>query len=281
MANSVEKTGKTVDAAVFSALEELGATIDEVIVEVLDEGEGGILGIGRKPARVLVTLDRLDETYARSDLPDEDDEKQYNYQDPSVNDADFKDPGMFSNEDVEDLQEAMEAQPQHDEYFGDDSDYLDESAEELMDQAKAYIRAVLEAMDINAQIQTSYHDGSVYVDVEGEDVGAVIGRRGETLNALQYLLTLSMNHESEQRNRVVLDVSGYRKRREKALQDLALRTASRVMKVGKEYVMEDMPASERRIIHATLQNHSGVRTISEGDEPHRYVVVVPLRKSQR
>ena len=95
---SVEKTGKTVDAAVFSALEELGATIDEVIVEVIDEGESGILGIGRKPARVLVSLDRMGEGQNFTDEQDDSDDAQYSYDENEINAEDFSDPGLFDNE---------------------------------------------------------------------------------------------------------------------------------------------------------------------------------------
>lgn len=274
MSNSVEKTGKTVDAAVFSALEELGATIDEVIVEVLEEPDSGILGIGRKPARVLVTLDRLDdESYA---LPEADDETQYDLSEPVLNGKTVEDPGLFSNEEIDTLNSELVSQS---DYYGDDSDYLDEANEEVADKAVAYIETVLEGLDIDAQVRSYYKDSVLHVDVEGGDVGALIGRRGDTLNALQYLLSLVVNQEGGERRRVQLDVASYRKRREQTLVDLALRTASRVMKVGKDYVMEEMPASERRVIHATLQNHKGVRTTSEGQEPHRYVVVIPLKKA--
>ncbi len=279
MMSSVEKTGKTVDAAVFAALEELGVTIDEVIVEVLEEGDNGILGIGRKPARVLVTLDQIDESLARSDLPDEDDERQYDYEHADLNSENFQDPGMLSNEDLEEDADYLRRSSK--EYYGDHEDYGDQEDEELVAAAREYMENILDALDIPAELQIYVQDGKLYVDVDGEDVGALIGRRGETLHALQYLLSVSLPQtESREHRRVVLDVAGYRGRREKALEALALRTAERVVRVGKEYVMEDMPAVERRVIHATLQNHPGVRTTSEGQEPHRYVVLIPLNKER-
>lgn len=274
---SVEKTGKTVDAAVFSALEELGATIDEVIVEVLDEGESGILGLGRKPARVLVSLDRIDEAdeaepYAEAGEAD----GQYRYDRKAVNAASDDDPGMFDRAGVE---QATASSAAREDYYGDDGEEdlaFEEERARLMD----YYEAILDGMDIRADISCKVKDGGIRVEIEGEDVGALIGRRGDTLNALHYLGSLVLNHSAEQRMHFSLDVSGYRKRREQALQALAKRTAGRVMKVRKEYVMEEMNAAERRIIHATLQSHRGVRTVSEGSEPHRYVVVVPLKDGE-
>lgn len=275
---SVEKTGKTVDAAVFSALEELGATIDEVIVEVIDEGESGILGIGRKPARVLVSLDRMGEGQNFTDEQDDSDDAQYSYDENEINAEDFSDPGLFDNEKI-DASASLEETSRPD-YYGDDSDYLDSDFEDEKLLITDFLSEVLASMDVHAQITCSPKEGGLKVDIEGDDVGILIGRRGDTLSALQYLSSLVVNRSSDKRLHLTVDVSGYKKRRESSLIDLAHRTASRVMKVRKEYVMEEMPAAERRIIHAALQSHQGVKTISEGAEPHRYVVVVPLKDGE-
>ncbi len=275
---SVEKTGKTVDAAVFSALEELGATIDEVIVEVIDEGDNGILGIGRKPARVLVSLDRMTDSPVFETNDDDDEDSQYSYDEKEINAADFSDPGMFDNEDIE--AEAVPVEAENTTYFGDGSDYLDDDFEEQRLLMTDFLSEILAAMDVDAKIVCSPKEGGIQVDIDGDDVGVLIGRRGDTLAALQYLSSLVINRNSEQRVHLSLDVSGYKKRRENSLIDLAQRTAGRVMKVKKEYVMEAMPAAERRIIHSALQSHRGVKTISEGNEPHRYVVVVPLKDGE-
>lgn len=277
---SVEKTGKNVDAAVFSALEELGATIDEVIVEVLDEGENGILGIGRRPARVLVSLDRMAEAqdFETVEDDDDDDESQYSYDEKDLNAADFTDPGMLNSENLESSNLTNEATAS--DYFGDDSDYLDEEYEDESALIKDFLGEILASMDVSAKILCSSKKDGIQVDIEGDDVGVLIGRRGDTLAALQYLSSLVVNRNNERRIHLSLDVSGYKKRRELSLKDLAERTAGRVMKIKKEYVMEEMPATERRIIHAALQNHKGVKTVSEGAEPHRYVVVIPLKDGE-
>ncbi len=272
---SVEKSGKTVDAAVFSALEELGATIDEVIIEVLDEGESGILGIGRRPARVLVSLDRMGDNAGFNTDPDEDD-TQYSYDEKDLNAEEFSDPGMLSAGNLDTDEDMIFSE----DYFGDDSDYLESDYEEERIRITEFLSEILEAMDVKASISCSPKEGGLNIDIEGDDVGVLIGRRGDTLNAIQYLSSLVVNRNNERRVYLNVDVSGYKKRREMALQDLAARTAGRVMKVQKEYVMEEMNAAERRIIHAALQNHRGVKTISEGTEPHRYVVVVPLKEGE-
>ena len=271
---SVEKTGKNVDAAVFSALEELGATIDEVIVEVLDEGENGILGIGRRPARVLVSLDRMAETQVFEPAEEDDEDAQYSYDEKELNAPDFSDPGMLKSENLENSA-STEA-----DYFGDESDYLDEEYEDERALITEFLDEILASMDVSAKIICSSKKDGLQVDIEGDDVGVLIGRRGDTLAALQYLSSLVVNRNNERRIHLSLDVSGYKKRREISLRDLAERTAGRVMKIKKEYVMEEMPATDRRIIHSALQNHKGVKTISEGAEPHRYVVVIPLKEGE-
>lgn len=255
---SCEKTGKTVDAAVFSALEELGATIDEVIVEVLEEGETGVFGIGRKQARVLVTLDRVDANLGQEISK-------------AVDVASNKFAGASDT-----FSEANA--PEESSYFGDDSDYYDEVLGDSEETTKTFLMDVLAAMDLDADVFVSCKDDAVCVDIEGENLGSLIGRRGETLYALQYLASLVLNKDAEQFRHLRLDISDYRKRREQSLRDLAFRTAHKVLKVRKEYVMEAMNAAERRVIHTALQDFKGVETTSEGEEPNRHVVVIPLSK---
>ncbi len=246
MSRSVEVTARSVDEAVELALEELDASIDDVVIEVLEEAEGGILGIGRRPARVRVSIDDY-EAVAESDLP----EDLYSYDDEEDDDDDwdYEDGPAGSGDGA-----------------GDD---------ELARLAGDFVRTVIRAMDVDGEV-TSRRDGEhLRVEVNGDDVGAVIGRRGDTLNALQYLTSLMVNRACEEHIYVTVDVAGYRARRERSLIDLAERTAGRVLEVGKEYVMEPMTAAERRIIHTALQDWPGIRTESEGEEPHRSVIIIP------
>lgn len=290
MSKSVEKTGKTIDDAVQDALSELGVGIDEVVIDVLDEGDSGILGIGRKPARVLVTYDDLTLDVLPDDANlDTDDNTQYDYSEESLERAGENDPGMLNDAGFqEDLESELIAESTEDGllptdqepvYFGDDeASAADGTTEDMALKALDYLEQIFAYMDIEAEFSYTREDDRILVDIEGEDVGAVIGHRGDTLNALQYLTSLVVNRESDKHLYLTVDISGYRKRRDKALTDMAKRTANRVIEVGKDFVMEPMTAAERRIIHTALQDYPGVRTESEGVEPRRSVVIIPSKR---
>lgn len=235
MGKFVEKTAKTVQIAINEALEELGATPDDVIIEVLDEGEGGgLLGIGRRPARVRVSLDTDSE--------------------------------------------AVQEEPETPEYYGDDAYSGDpETPEEA--ETTAYVASILSGIGIHGKISSYREDGTLYIDVNGNDCGAAIGRHGETLEAIQYLASLVANKVSEERIRVILDIGGYRRRRESTLINMAERAAEKVVRSGRNFALEPMNPAERRIVHSALQNYPGVTTFSEGEEPDRHVIIAPSAES--
>ena len=243
MPASVERTGKTVQDAIHEALEALGVTADDeaVVIEVLDEGENKLFG--RRPAKVRVTLE--------IDRPG-----------PSVGEAD----GYEAYEDdfaEEDSSEAGEIT-----YEGDPGTPEEEDA-------TAFVATVLSGIGLTARVSCSREEDTIRVDAACDDCGAVIGRRGETLDAIQYLTSLAVNRTASERVRVVVDVGGYRRRREEALVKLAERVAEKVVQSGKSSVLEPMNPAERRIVHCALQEYDGVVTFSEGEEPNRRVVVAP------
>lgn len=236
MAKFVEKSAKTVQIAINEALEELGATVDEVLIEVLDEGdEGKILGIGRRPAKVRVSLDEGAGDEA-GDVP------------------------------AEDVEEPA--------YYGDEAENEEGETGEESD-AVAYVAAILSGIGIHGKISSYWESDSLHIDVSGNDVGAAIGRRGETLDAIQYLTSLVANKSSKDRVRVVLDIGGYRYRRENTLVSMAERAAEAVVSSGRAYALEPMNPAERRIVHSALQSFPGVTTYSEGEEPDRHVIIAP------
>lgn len=239
MAISIEKTARSVQQAINEALDELGLSVDDVVIEILDEGEsGGLLGLGRKQARIRVTVEDQEESQPQ-DLPsDEEDEPT---------DEDY-----YSD----------------DEYAGDP-----ETPEEA--EASAYVANILSGIGIHGKISSYREDDTLHIEVTGSDCGAAIGRHGETLEAIQYLASLVANKVSENHIRVILDIGGYRQRRENTLIGMAERAAERVVRSGVQYNLDPMNASERRIIHSALQNFPGVTTFSEGEEPERHVVVAP------
>lgn len=141
--------------------------------------------------------------------------------------------------------------------------------------AKEFVDGILEKMGINGEafIDKNSEEDHIRLDIRGEDMGAVIGRRGDTLDAIQYLTSLSVNRDLEEHVRVSIDTENYRQKREESLERLARKIAGKVMKYKKNMTLEPMNPYERRIIHAALQDYKGITTYSTGSEPNRRVVV--------
>lgn len=139
--------------------------------------------------------------------------------------------------------------------------------------AVSFLKDVLKTMGLEAQYKTKIKGDTLYVDLFGKDMGILIGRRGQTLDSLQYLVSLVVNKEREQYLRVVLDTEDYRRKREQTLIRLANRLAQKVKNSKKDIVLEPMNPYERRIIHSALQNHPYVETRSQGEEPYRKVII--------
>lgn len=155
------------------------------------------------------------------------------------------------------------------------------SAEQIAEQALEHLTKILAVSGLDCQaVLSSVEADVVHLEIVGSDAGLLIGRRGQTLDSLQYLLLVMVSHNRSlsQRFRVMLDADGYRRRREEALQTLAHSLAARVKQTGQEAVLEPLNALERRIVHTALVNDTEVETYSEGEEPNRHVVITP-RKS--
>ena len=317
MNNSVEKLAKTVDEAVEEALKELNITMDEAIIEVLDEGEpGGLLGFGRRPARVRVSYE-LDEyergykSYDReepyNDFSEEDSPQDFapDYLEEDSDDYDAEYDGEYADEyDSEYDEEYDEEYDAEKTYQDDDYDYEereyydsydevefadgkssesgsasceDYSPEEkaiLEEKAVEFVAKVLQSLDIHGRISSFYtDDGSLRIDVSGEDLGNAIGRRGETLDAIQYLTTMAINRDHERYQRISLDIDHYRDRQMKQIRHKARRSAEKVLKSGRRFVMHPMSPAERRQVHLALADFQGISTYSEGREPNRSVVI--------
>lgn len=141
-------------------------------------------------------------------------------------------------------------------------------------EAKAFVDGLLQRMGIHGEaFPMEGEDGQIILDVRGEDMGAVIGRRGDTLDAIQYLTSLTINRGKEEHIRIAIDTEGYRAKRQESLERLARKMAGKVLKYHKNMTLEPMNPYERRIIHSTLQDYKGVTTYSTGTEPNRRVVV--------
>ncbi|HHU12081.1 MAG TPA: protein jag [Clostridiaceae bacterium] len=246
MSNWVETTAKTVDLAIEQALATLGAGIDDVLIEVIEEGEaGGLLGFGKKPARVRVTL------------------------------ADGAEEEMTMPADIPLEEEADEAGPEPKQAEEDDA-VFGQVTPELEDAALDYVQAIMQGLDIHGRIGSYIgEDGSLNIEVTGRDCGAAIGHHGETLDAIAYLTGLAVNRLTEDRVRVSLDIGGYRQRREKKILEVVNRTAERVRTSGQPGKLKPMTAAERRVVHLALKRKTGLTSYSQGVDPERYVVIAP------
>ncbi len=258
MADTVVKTGKTVDQALQAALAEMGLSKDEVNYEILDQPSKGLFGIlGGKPARVRVTR-------KAEEVPEQPAEVQECAQEPL--------------QEVSEPAEAAEEIPQEEE-ASEEQDEAPVWDERILPRVETFLQDVFRAMHIEVEIHSEATEEGYLINLEGRSLGVLIGKHGQTLDALQYLTNLAANQvRSEHRARIVIDVEGYRARRTETLQKLANRLADRAMRIHQEIKLEPMNRHERKIIHMTLQDHHRVTTYSDGEEPYRYVVIVPDKK---
>ena len=205
-----EKTAKSAEDAKMLALSELGISEDDAIIEIVDEGTKGFLGLGSKGVTVSVT--------------------------------------------------AKNAAPI---------------------VAKGFLSQVFNAMGLDVEVSAKPEEDSLLVEMSGDHMGLVIGKRGDTLDALQYLTSLVVNYETDEHTRVILDTENYREKRRTALVALASRLADKVARTGKKYTLEPMNPYERRIIHSCLQANDEVTTFSIDEEPRRKVVIAPKNAKPR
>lgn len=263
----VEKTGKTVDEAVMAALIELGVPREQAEVEVLEEGAKGILGLFSKNAKVRVSLKKtVQEDEVRKEYVVE---KTDAVQEMAV----AEEKTAVVSEEKADIKESVKNVENGEQE--EDGDIEKKAALFLMD--------VLAAMGIDAIITTNLTEENVLeIDIEDSaeksGMGMIIGKRGNTLDSLQYLTTMVINKNLNEHVRVKLDTENYRERRQKTLEALAMNLAKKVKKTGRRVILEPMNPYERRIIHSTLQADHAIETHSEGEEPYRKVVISLKRR---
>jgi len=276
-----EKWGDSIESAVQFALQDLKLSREQVKVTVLEEPSKGFLGIGAKLAKV-----RVEEIVQEKVKPAEKKEAKAK----PVKEEKAMQPVETKAETAEAKPENTEKKKQNKkkksvkkfdaseieniELVSKRPDNLTEAEEH---PAKAFLKQVAEDMGIEVSIKAFVNADSVYIDIEGKDTGTVIGKRGATLDSIQYLTSLVVNKDESNYIRVVVDAEGYRAKREVTLEKLAIRLAEKAVKSGKNVRLEPMNPYERKVIHTTLQGVPSVTTKSEGDEPFRRVVILPVR----
>jgi spoIIIJ-associated protein len=286
MRDFIDVTGKTEDEAIKKALAQLNLDRFDVSVEVLERAKSGFLGIGAAPAKVRVYYGEEEEVVIPAPVVTEKAEKP---QQPrkekkkpaekteKVAKAEKKAEKPAKTEKVEKpaapvKEQAAPAAP----VAEMDEEVRDEKASAI----RTFLSGLLQQMDVEAQIKVYLPEKGRYkVILEGENIGALIGRRGETLDAIQQLTSYSVNRTGG-RARIQLDAEGYRDKREQSLQHLAHKVAAKVVKYRRSVTLEPMNAYERHVIHTSLQDVAGVMTYSTGTDPNRRVIVAYDREKK-
>ena len=313
---SIEATGKTVNDAIKSGLEQLGVDRSDVEIQVIEMGSPGLFGMFGKRAKVRLTVKEDDPALEidmpvlsldggsgrksggkrKADKPAEKVEKPA--EQPKAEkpvEAETEESGEDDGEprpekkrrsrsrrrksgerreaaEAPETDEAAEAPVpviEHEPFEPTPEDQLTETAQ----QAKAFLSGLTERMNVPVEIAVQESEEQLRMQMTGENMSLLIGRRGETLDALQYLTSLTVNRSREDYMRISIDTENYRAKREEALCKLAVRMAGRAKKSGKRVALEPMNPYERRILHSALQNDPDVTTHSEGEEPYRRVII--------
>ena len=293
MIKFIDVTGKTEDEAIQSALAQLKMDRDDVSVEILERAKAGFLGIGSAPARVRVSYDdgKAEEVKPAPQPAAPKPEKK-------VEPAPASKPAvpLYAPEVLQKKGSSAQKSEKSDRPVREDRrerapraeraerpapqpkpvvDLGEECHDEKSEHIRAFLKGLLEHMDSNAEVKVYESEKGRYkVFLEGDKLGALIGRRGETLDAIQQLTNYSINRGSEKnRARVQVDAENYREKREQSLERLAEKVAGKVTKYRRNVTLEPMNAYERHVIHTALQDTPGVTTFSIGTEPNRRVVV--------
>ncbi len=252
MTKYLEVTGKSEAAAIEAALAQLGLDRDEVSVEVLERAKTGFLGIGSTPAKVRVAYEGPDDEPEAEEVPATESvaeaPKKVVYEAPAVKEE--KPHGILEPEPTTPVD--------------------DEASQAIL----AFLTGLLEHMGVDCAVSVGLSERGAYeVTLEGDDLGRIIGRRGDTLDAIQQLTGYAVNRGRRERIRVHLDAEGYRARREESLAAMARRQAEKAIRYRKSITLEPMNAYERHVIHTALQDYPHISTHSVGAEPSRRTVI--------
>ena len=263
---TLEIIAPTVEEALAQGLAQLGLPAEAVSMEVLDAGSKGLFGLRGRQVRVRLTVKSEEDTVSPEPVPPA--------SKPGQEPASVSSLPSGGAPKKESLPLPKESSPSP-------APQADDAQDELLDMAEEIVSKLLYHMKLQAQVSAHYEETdrddrrTIHVDVRGDDLSILIGRRSETLNAFQYIASLMVGKEVQQWVQLVVDVEGYRSRRESQLRRMARRMAEQAIKTGRRQVLEPMSSNERRIIHLELRDHPAVTTESIGEEPYRKVTIVP------
>ena len=284
MIKFIDMTGKTEDEAIRRALEQLGLERDDVSVEILERAKSGFLGIGGSPATVRVSYDDGQPEPKPEPVKPEPKSAAPKAEKKPVYCAEVlqKEVRAREKQEREAKRGERRAEPKAEKAPREPAVLGEEVRDEKSEQIRTFLSGLLEHMDAKAEVKVYEVEKNRYkVILEGEKLGALIGRRGETLDAIQQLTNYSINRGGEsKRARVQIDAENYREKREESLERLAQKVAGKVVKYRRNVTLEPMNAYERHVIHTALQDTQYITTVSIGTEPNRRVVVSYDRTKQ-
>jgi spoIIIJ-associated protein len=245
---TLEIEGKTIDEAIEKACRDFGVSREKLNIEILSDGSSGFLGLmGARKARIKAGLLSIDETLNMAPAPSQ-------------------------PETTEEMPEATTTPAAFDRPIAADGDRLGE-------RAKAVLEGILAHMGIAAPVSVEETEESILLNIKGDGGGLIIGRRGQNLDAIQYIVNKSANRSSDGRKMIIIDTEAYRKRREESLVTLAEKLGEKVKKTKKAVTVSHMNAHDRRIIHMALQNDESLTTRSRGEGEYRKIVIIPAKKN--
>ncbi len=302
----IEVSAKTVSEAITKASIELSTPSDGLDIQIISEGSRGFLGIGSKPARIKVAIkaeekaapapvkkeepkaaekeikkEVKEEIKKDSSIENKEADKHFNSESKKENHKKKNNKKSFSYEKKEEKRSAVISENKKAERKYEVVEKTEEEIAAMKSSADKFLKDVFGAMGINVELNMEYvkEGGCLEIDFSGAEMGVLIGKRGQTLDSLQYLTSLVVNKGQKGYVRVKLDTEDYRRRRKETLENLAKNIANRVRKTRKSVVLEPMNPYERRIIHSALQPNKYVETYSEGNEPYRHIVVTLKKQS--
>ena len=262
---TVRITAKTIEAAVAEGLEKLGISREEAVVHVVEQPSSGLFGLIHKKMAV-VDISAPDEEIPEETPVD------------APKEAKAEEPAEEPTEEVKEetpAEEKAEAPAEEKKAEREEPAFDPEEQKKVAEEAKTFLTGVFAGMHLAVTMECRMTEERIMINLVGDGLGILIGKHGQTLDALQYLTNLAAGKSFRHHYFILLDVENYRERRQDTLEALARRLAGKVKRTGEEVRLEPMAAGERRIIHLALQDDHAVSTDSEGEAPYRYVVIRP------
>ena len=281
---TIEETGKNVEEATEKALEQLGVTEDQVDVEILEEGSKGFLGLGQAPAKVRVTVRQMPAAEPRAREARGPRRRPAPRREEKPAPAREEKPAPPKREPRPEPKREPKRQakpapaPKKEAAPEPEAVATGEVIQQAAEVGRDVLQTIIEGIgDGGKVVIKNASDSQVVLDIVGGDTARIIGRHGQTIDSIQYLVGIIVNKKIGARARLIIDAEGYRERREETLRNQALSLAKKVRETGQEAVLESLHSNERRVIHTALVDNPDVYTYSEGEEPNRFLVISPKK----